>query len=185
MRTPTANAASVVAQFPQGHLLVVPGVGHSVLTTDPSSCTGDAVRAWLNGLAVPDRCPRTRPYLANVPLFPVSLAKATPARGVRGLRGRTLAVAESTVQDALDAELTAGSDVGGLSAGTVTGSLSSIVLEGYSDVPGVTVSGELTLKLSKKGPVIAVAGTVTVGGAKAAHGAITFTATGVKAVWTK
>lgn len=185
MRTPTANAASVVAQFPQGHLLVVPGVGHSVLTTDPSTCTANAVHAWLNGLAVPDRCPRTRPYLANVPRLPISLAKATPASGLGGLRGRTLTVAESTVQDAFAAEVTAGSAVGGLSAGTVTGSLASIVLAGYSDVPGVTVSGELTLKLPKKGPVIAVAGTVKVAGARAAHGTITFTTTGVKAVWAK
>ena len=185
MRTPTANAASVVAQFPQGHLLVVPGVGHSVLTTDPSTCTANAVHAWLNGLAVPDRCARTRPYLANVPQIPASVAKASPARGVGGLRGRTLSVVETTVQDAFAAEITAGSAVGGLSAGVVTGSLSSIVLTGYSDVPGVTVSGELRLKLPKRGPLIVLAGTVTVAGARAAHGTITFTTTGVKAVWAK
>jgi hypothetical protein len=34
MRTPTAGAASVATQFPQGHVLVVPGVGHSVLGAD-------------------------------------------------------------------------------------------------------------------------------------------------------
>ncbi len=38
LRTPTANAVSVVARFPQGKLLVVPGVGHSTLTADFSGC---------------------------------------------------------------------------------------------------------------------------------------------------
>src|SRR5262249_58791502 len=37
LRTPTAGAVSVLAQFPQGHLVVVPGVGHSRLTSDPSN----------------------------------------------------------------------------------------------------------------------------------------------------
>src|SRR5262249_25618553 len=67
MRTPTANAVSVVSQFPQGHVLVVPGVGHSVLTVDPSGCAENAVRLWLSGSAPPARCAPAPPYLADVP----------------------------------------------------------------------------------------------------------------------
>src|SRR5882724_11355363 len=42
LRTPTAGAASVVARFPQGRLLVVPGVGHSTVTADYSGCAAKA-----------------------------------------------------------------------------------------------------------------------------------------------
>jgi hypothetical protein len=185
MRTPTANAASVVSQFPQGHLLVVPGVGHSVLTTDPSACTSSAVRAWLSGKAVPTRCPRTRPYLANVPRIPVSVARAPIVPGTSGLRGHTLSVVETTVTEALASEVTAGTAVGGLSAGAVSGSLGTLMLSGYGDVPGVTVTGDLELKTPKKGALIVATGTVSVSGARAAHGKVTFTTTGVKVVWAK
>ncbi len=185
MRTPTANAASVVSQFPQGHLLVVPGVGHSVLTTDPSNCTSNAVRAWLNGQTVPTRCPRTRPYLANVPRIPVSVGKAPLVGGTSGLRGHTLSVVETTVQDAFASEVTAGAAVGGLSAGAVSGSLGTLTLSGYGDVPGVTVTGELDLKTPKKGALVVPTGTVTVSGTRAAHGKVTFTTSGVRVVWAK
>jgi pimeloyl-ACP methyl ester carboxylesterase len=185
MRTPTSNAAGVLAQFPHGHLLVVPGIGHSVLTTDPSSCTGNAVRAWLNGLAVPDRCPRVRPYLAVVPRIPVSLAAARPAKGTSGVRGRTLSVVETTVQDAFASEVTAGTAVAGLASGSAAGEVGILVLRGYGDVPGVAVSGFLDVKIAKSGPVVVLDGSVKVTGPKAAHGTVTFTLKGVKAVWAK
>jgi pimeloyl-ACP methyl ester carboxylesterase len=185
MRTPASNAASVVSQFAQGHLLVVPGVGHSVLTTDPSQCTSSAVRAWLNGQSVPTRCPATRPYLASVPRIPVSVAKAPLVPGASGLRGHTLSVVETTVQDALAAEVVAGSAVGGLSAGAASGSLGTLTLSAYGDVPGITVTGDLSLKTPKKGALIVPTGTVIVSGTRAAHGKVTFTTEGVKAVWDK
>jgi pimeloyl-ACP methyl ester carboxylesterase len=185
MRTPTANSASIIAQFPHGHLLVVPGIGHSVLTTDPSSCTGNAVRAWLNGLTVPDRCPRVRPYLAAVPRVPVSLAAAHPARGTSGLHGRTLSVVETTVQDAFASEVTAGTAVAGLASGTATGELGVLVLRGYGDVPGVAVTGFLDVKPAKSGPVVVLTGSVKVSGTKAAHGTVTYSLRGVKVVWAK
>ncbi|HEX3454314.1 MAG TPA: alpha/beta fold hydrolase [Gaiellaceae bacterium] len=185
MRTPTANAASIVAQFPHGHLLVVPGIGHSVLTTDPSSCTANAVRAWLNGLAVADRCPRVRPYLAAVPRIPVSLAAARPAKGTTGLRGRTLSVVEATVQDAFASEVTAGTAIAGLTSGSATGELGILILRNFGDVPGVAVTGFLDVKTAKSGPVVVLTGSVKVTGTRAAHGTVTYTPKGVKAVWAK
>jgi hypothetical protein len=44
MRTPTTSATDVVGRFHQGRLLVVPGVGHSVLGADASFCSQQAVR---------------------------------------------------------------------------------------------------------------------------------------------
>jgi pimeloyl-ACP methyl ester carboxylesterase len=186
MRTPTSNAASVVSQFPQGRLLVVPGVGHSVLTTDPSSCAASAVRTWLAGGVVPTRCPAARPYLTGVGEIPASVASARPARGSSGLRGRTLSVVRTTVQDAVAAAVTAGTALGGLVGGKVTGNLSSLVLVRYSDVTGLSISGTIHLADSKTGPVYAPTGSVTVSGPKAAHGVVTFTSRGgVKVTWSR
>src|ERR687887_211418 len=40
LRTPASNAAAIAARFPQGRLLTVPGVGHSVLGADFTTCSG-------------------------------------------------------------------------------------------------------------------------------------------------
>ena len=145
LRTPTAVAASVVSQFPQGHLLVVPGVGHSVLTVDPSGCARTAVEIWLDGGTLPTRCPRARPYVANVPRIPLSVAKAPVARGSSGLDGRTLSVVETTVQDALAAGLISGGPIGGLASGSASAAFSSLVLERYGEVSGLSVCGTLSV----------------------------------------
>jgi pimeloyl-ACP methyl ester carboxylesterase len=185
MRTPTSNAASVLSQFPQGHLLVVPGVGHSVLTTDPSGCAASAVRTWLAGGTVPTRCTPARRYLADVGKIPASVAAAPPSHGITGLRGRTLSVVQATVQDAFAASVTAGTSVGGLVGGKVTGNLGSLNLVGYSDVTGLTVSGTLYVKDASSGPVYTTDGSVTVSGAKAAHGVVTFVNGRVKVSWSR
>jgi len=187
MRTPTANAASVVAQFPQGHLLVVPGVGHSVLTVDPSGCAENAVKTWLNGGTLPARCAPARPYVSAVPRIPLSVAKAPLVGGVKGLRGRTLSAAETTVQDALAATVTAGGSIGGLAGGHASPSGAAITLTRYSDVPGLTVSGTLAVKfsLSGKGPVYFLAGSVAVAGPKAARGTLAYSAGRVSVRWAR
>src|SRR5207253_9359434 len=106
--TPTANATAVAAQFPQGHVLVVPGIGHSVLTLDPSGCAARTVRQWLAGGAVPARCAPVRPYVTEVGKIPVSVASAAPAGGIPGLRGKTLSTAKATVEDRVGARSTRG-----------------------------------------------------------------------------
>src|SRR5918912_4030906 len=73
LRTPAAKAADVAARFPQGRLLVVPGVGHSVLTADFSGCARAAVTTWLAG-CVPGRCGRVPPLVQPVAAFPTSVA---------------------------------------------------------------------------------------------------------------
>ena len=93
MRTPTAAAASVAAQFPQGHVLVVPGVGHSVLGVDTSGCSQRAVRDWILGAAVPATCARPAAYIPVAPAYP-----AAPTRAVTA--AQTLAIATKTIKDA-------------------------------------------------------------------------------------
>ncbi len=185
MRTPTANAVSVVSQFPQGHVTVVPGVGHSVLTVDPSGCAENAVKVWLSGGTPPTRCKTARPYLAQVPKIPVSVAAARPSHGVTGLRGRTLTAAQSTVQDALAAGLTAGRPVSGLFGGRATADFEALVVAGYSDVPGLTVSGTLHVQDESSGALLGVFGKVAVAGPKAARGVLTFSGSRVTVRWSR
>ena len=96
MRTPTAGAASVVARFPQGKLLVVPGVGHSTVTADFSGCAIQAVHTWMTGGVPPGECARPQPLVATVPALP-----APPARPPTGCRpAATLAVVKATLREA-------------------------------------------------------------------------------------
>jgi len=80
LRTPLSNGAALAARFPQGHLVSVPGVGHSVLGTDLTSCTQNAVATWLSGGVPPSRCPRS-PLLVNpIGAFPSSLGDRKSTR---------------------------------------------------------------------------------------------------------
>jgi pimeloyl-ACP methyl ester carboxylesterase len=190
-RTPTAEAAAVVARFPHGRLLVVPGAGHSVLVSSTlSACVPKAVRTWLAGGTPPATCPTERPLVADVGTIPVSVAAAHPAAGTSGARGRTLTVAEATVRDAVAGWTSASpGSISGLFGGYVAnaGDL-SLSLFRYSDVPGVALTGQLEMSgtFGGKGAIERPYGALTVSGPKAAHGRIRITASGaVHAIWTK
>src|SRR5439155_19821335 len=99
LRTPATNAAAVAARFPQGRLVTVPGVGHSVLGADFTLCARNAVETWLFGGVPASRCPRS-PMLVNpIGAFPASFATLKPGR-TGGVRGRTLAAVAKTVREA-------------------------------------------------------------------------------------
>jgi pimeloyl-ACP methyl ester carboxylesterase len=181
MRTPTAGAASVVAQFPQGHLTVVPGVGHSTVTADPSGCAANAVRTWMLGGAPPAACPRQAPLVRPVAaLPPAGTAKPKRAAAPRV----TLAAAKETIQEAqalwlMTAGLAGDTEVvPGIFGGTLVGSGRSFKLVNYADERGIALSG--TLSLSKSGPPLVFQGAITVGGAAAAHGILGVTGTTVR-----
>jgi pimeloyl-ACP methyl ester carboxylesterase len=171
MRTPTAGAQSVVSRFPQGRLLVVPGVGHSTVTADPSGCALNAVRSWMLDQAVPSACPATKPLVTPVSALPAP-GQAHPRRPLPPLA--TYAVARESIQDAQALWLmTAGASgasaaVPGVFGGKVLASDRSFTLVNFSDARGVTLSGKLTLK--KLGPPLVFEGAVTVGGTAASSG---------------
>lgn len=184
LRTPTANARGVAAQIPDAHLLVVPNTGHSVLGSDPSSCSHDALQALFEGHAIRS-CRRTKPpkLLLPTPLPPRRLDAVPAAPGSRGRVGRTLDAALLTLGDCdrqlLLAILEQGPaslfgspsvSVGGLRAGWCSASAGQgLALHGYSYVPGVTVSG----RLSPAGAMLRV------GGPAAVHGTIRITPHGM------
>ncbi len=176
LRTPTANAREVAARIPGSHLLVVPDVGHSVLGTDPSSCSHVALLALFAGTTLkPCRPAPPSLLLRVVPLAPKHLADVAPARGTRGKPGRTLQAVALTLADfnrrlALQelTQLEAGGlaaqalDIGGLRAGWAAFAAGKLALHAYSYVPGVTISGEIGAEIVQ----------LSVGGAAAAHGTL-------------
>jgi pimeloyl-ACP methyl ester carboxylesterase len=175
LRTPTSDALGVAAQIPDSHVLVVPYTGHSVLTSEPTPCASEALQAMFAAHPIKP-CPTTPPpgVLKLPPLPPARLSAVRPSRGYRGLPGRTLNAASLTLGDlsrevvlGLLEALGSGSifnnpslSAGGLRAGWYEMRGKTIILHGYSYVPGVTVSGSIS------GARVAVG----IGGSAAAHG---------------
>ena len=173
LRTPLSNGAALAARFPQGHLVTVPGVGHSVLGTDLTNCAQNAVATWLSGGVPPSRCPRS-PLLVNpIGPFPASVASLGSS-----VRRRTVIAVSKTVREA--AASWAGALTGfsgphaipGLYGGALRISGTNFTLKRYSLVPGVQVSGSFQLYRPDRGSVLPArfVGSVRVLGSKAAHG---------------
>jgi hypothetical protein len=166
MRTPTAGAASVISLFPQGTLLVVPGVGHDPSDADPSGCAPLALRSWIVGGAVPAQCPRPKPLLKPIPAFPAP-GPATPSHPNGPLA--TYAIASKTLLEAEATWLTAAPrNVAGVFGGKLVASARGFTLTRYSIARGVTLSGQI--KLAKTDLPITFQGTVTVSGPAASAG---------------
>jgi len=166
LRAPTRWGASVVGQFPQGHLLVVPGVGHSVLTMDPSGCSQRAVLHWMFGATPPKSCPAAKPFLPTVPAYPSHAPARLDARGTRLLAEQTLEDAEAIWL------LTAGSanahlSAPGLGGGVLHARDESFVLQRYGVTPGLTLSG--TVRLARDRAPLEFSGELTIGGTAAKH----------------
>ncbi|HTD57640.1 MAG TPA: alpha/beta fold hydrolase [Solirubrobacteraceae bacterium] len=183
LRTPTADAREVAAEIPDAQLLVVPNTGHSVLGSDLTSCSQNALKALFAGKQI-KQCRQQRPPqpLLPTPLAPRDLGNVAPARGTHGRVGRTLAAALLTLEDfkresTLAALEQAGSlleglstvSVGGLRAGWGSLGNGGVTLHGYAYVPGVTLSG----KSSASGSM-----TLRIGGRAAAHGTLRVNAHG-------
>jgi len=170
LRTPVSSARTVIAGFPHGQLLVVPSVGHSTVTADPSICALRAVRAWIDGNRVPASCARAPfivPPVAAYPPKPRSTKSFRPTA--------TLDLARRTIRDATGLWVAttygAGNPVGGLTSGSLTvGANRSFVLKRYGIAPGVEVSGRL--KAVGEGLPISFEGTITVSGERAARGTL-------------
>ena len=172
MRTPTSGATAVAARFPQGHVLVVPGVGHSTTTADPSGCAIRAVRSWMSGGTPPTSCPVTPPLVVPVPALPAPGA-LHPKRAASAKV--TYAAVLDTVHDAEALWLMTGGlgqavKLPGLYGGSMTAGANGFTLKSYSITRGVTVSG--LVKFTKFGPPLVFQGALIVGGPAASHGVL-------------
>jgi len=177
LRTPTANAREVAAQIPGSQLLVVPNTGHSVLSSDPTHCASDALQALFAGKPIkPCATTPPPPILRLTPLAPRSLEAVAPARGNRGLPGRTLEAVVLTLGDfdrQLELQLAAQSGAlgslslrtGGLRAGWASLTSAALTFDRYSYIPGVTISGRIssTASVLRVGGSAAARGTLRIG----------------------
>jgi pimeloyl-ACP methyl ester carboxylesterase len=174
LRTPTASAISVLTQFPQGRLIVVPGVGHSVLTADFSYCSQRATRQWILGtLDAPIQavCPRVPPLVKILGAFPPKPGKKPTAKSTLALASKTLREAEATWLQLLfsSVSFTPRGVYGGKLVNTKSGD--GFVLTKYAIAPGVLLSGKVTFV--DVGPPSIYKGTVKVSGLAAAAGTLT------------
>ena len=99
LRTPLEDARRTALQYPNAKVLAVPGVGHSVLSTDFSGCAVKGTIAFLRGQ-------RGRQVLAHLarralqnlsaPYAPASIGDLRPT-GASGLAGRTFSAVSVTL----------------------------------------------------------------------------------------
>jgi len=192
LRTPTANARAVAAQIPDAHLLVVPNAGHAVLASTRSRCARTALRALLAGTAGGagghplEPCPAEPPppYMRPTPLAPARLADVPPTHGYHGRAGRTLHAVQLTIADftrqLLLSLAAAGNSAASTGLGTLTEGIGGLragwaqLVHGglrfhrFSYVPGVTLSGAVTVRGVD----------LRVGGSAAARGTLRLARTG-------
>lgn len=162
MRTPAASAFAVASKFPQGKVVVVPAVGHSVLSADPSFCAAIATRAWMKGAAFSSTCKRAASLVA-----PVGALTGFARTGKLGPK-QTLAAVRLTLAEAEAAINFASPEIAGLAGGKLRAVNGAIQLSRYSIVPGVELSGVVVVDNSDF--PIGLFGTVKVSGSRAADG---------------
>ena len=179
MRTPAAAAIQIASRFRQGRVVVVPGVGHSVLGADLSGCSQREVQYWLGGLLTQAACPRVSPWTRPLVRFPGSVASQRPIGGNRGLPGRTLAAVADTLREAHAASLlvVASGDprpVPGLAGGRLSAARTGLgyTLARYRDVPGVELSGQLTIVVPRTVVPFGLSGRIAVTGRGVAAGSL-------------
>jgi TAP-like protein len=170
MRTPTSNALAVVSQFPQGRLIEVPGVGHSVTGQDASFCSQRALREWILGtLDAPKlaQCPRVAPVAKVLRAFPQSARRASVSSTL-SIAGRALRDAEAFWWQ-LNPPATSWR---GLFGGKVAQlkKRDGFRLTRYALAPGVFVSG--TVLFADIGPPSTFKGTLKVFGPRAVAGTL-------------
>jgi pimeloyl-ACP methyl ester carboxylesterase len=170
LRTPTDSAASVAALFPQGKLVVVPGVGHSVLGADITGCAQNAVGQWLAGGAVRATCPRVPPFVKILGAFPKTRVARAPAT-TAAVAGKALREAEASWLQSLFAFSGTPVNPSGVYGGKLSlGQSLAFKLARYSDTPGVALTGTVTAVPG--GLPLRFAGTVRVTGASASAGTL-------------
>jgi pimeloyl-ACP methyl ester carboxylesterase len=150
VRTPLEQATMLSSQIPGSILLAVPGVGHSVIGTDPSGCARRAVAALIGGGAI---LPCTAgPQTPVDPLPPPSFASLAPSGGLRGEPGEVLSASVLTLRH--DVGFTVPYAFLGLAVpGTTAGGLldlpvdgrNSAVLQDISYVRSVSLSGPVSV----------------------------------------
>jgi len=178
LRTPTSNARLVASMIPDAQLEVVPYTGHSVIGSDLSECSSQALANFFAARAVQPCSAGSNPF-APTPLTPTRLTAVHPPSALRGRPGQTLVAVLDTLVDLdrqvigatlqADAELPSGSRFGGLRGGFAKLTATAAVLRDFSFVPGVKLTGSVPVQSGR----LQLA-TIRVAGTEAASGTVTF-----------
>jgi pimeloyl-ACP methyl ester carboxylesterase len=151
LRTPTANALSVAKLIPGARVLTVPYTGHSVLGSDFSGCAEAGLAQFFAGTDV-SPCPVAANHFPPAHDAPLSLSSLTATGGVPDGAGRTLTASIQTIRDLEHivvllgisfGDIPVGAHFGGLRGGDARVTKSSVVLDRYSYLPGVQLSGSI------------------------------------------
>ena len=146
---PVETAERVAARFPRAKLLVT---GAPFEAFD--ECGERAVRRFMRGDRVQDRCPKSGPLIPATAPIPMSIRSLRPVRGLPGARGQVMRAIGATMGDLVDdyfarafgnAEFarTGVFRAGGLRGGSIKIGTESerTTLSRYEFVPGVRLSG--------------------------------------------
>jgi pimeloyl-ACP methyl ester carboxylesterase len=172
LRTPYEDASQVAGLIPGASVVKVPWTGHSVLGSDASSCSRDALATFAGG-GTPGPCPASENPFYPTRRPPTSLGRL-PAKG---RTRQTIMAAATTLTDAARQIIgdaialgAAPQRVAGLRGGyaNVSGN-GSFRLSRYQYIPGVLVSGTADTSGNAK---------LTIRGGGAARGSLAFTAAG-------
>lgn len=153
MRTPVEDAVKVKALLPRSELVTVPGNGHDQVDSDGTGCVAKALERFTARRPVGQPCKGTSNLLPPIARAPRALAEIRAPAAVPGDRGRTLLAALRSVEDARFTGLEAvysgwqprGGGLRGGSFAATDAFAGTLTLRDYSYVPGVRVSGRLTV----------------------------------------
>jgi pimeloyl-ACP methyl ester carboxylesterase len=142
LRTPPEASARVAERIPGAIRLVVPGVGHAVVS-DPRACGLAAITRFVKGQTPPSSCKRIATGVPAVTSTPASFAGLRGVSGLPARTGKTLRALAVTLDDlriVLSPAALATSG-GGLRGGAWAIERGNLRLDGYEAVRGVRVSG--------------------------------------------
>jgi len=151
LRTPLEDARRTASQYPAAKVLAVPGVGHSVLASDPTDCARTGIAAFLSGQPVAACSRGVRRSVPRAPFIPASLADLRPAPGLPRAIGRVTTAVLVTVLEVRRAAILRGSAstdgdtlrVPGLRGGTARLGQNTATLRDFEVVRGVRLTGTL------------------------------------------
>ena len=144
--TPLVQGKEVAALFPQAQRVEIPFTGHSVTSDvwpNATTCVERSLKSFFSHSVVA-ACPYVTPFFRPVKRDPVSLAKVRPVK-LTGIRGRTVGAVLGTLSDVTMTELSGMGPTAGLRGGYFKGSVVNLRLKKIVYVPGVVVSGKLSL----------------------------------------
>jgi pimeloyl-ACP methyl ester carboxylesterase len=144
LREPYEQDLTVASGYSDVQLLRIPDTGHSTVGTDPTGCAGHAMIAFLTDSQAPSSCPTPRESQA-LPPPPSSLSELSPADSSSTLAGRGATAVALSIEEVLGQPSLTG---GGLHGGSWQLQGTRLAFRGFSDVPGVSVSGSIRLTSS-------------------------------------